>query len=89
MLIVTGDEASVIKQIWHCNDDNPEIFTRNYEGEEWSSWKSACYLVDQVSPGYFKLPNGIIIQWGSNVGAVVIYQVAFPSLAAAVFAKRG
>ena len=31
-LVVTGVEDSLIKQIWFCNGDNPEIFTRNYTG---------------------------------------------------------
>lgn len=26
MLLVTGDEASVIKQVWICDGENPEVF---------------------------------------------------------------
>ena len=30
VLIVTGDENSIVKQIWICTGENPEIFTREY-----------------------------------------------------------
>ena len=33
MLIVTGDEDSVIKQIWYCDGENPEIFVRDLSNE--------------------------------------------------------
>lgn len=89
MLIVTGDEKSLIKQIWFCTEDNPEIYTRNFTASKWSSWISACGLVKKAQIGYLRFSNGITIQWGSNVGSVVTYPIAFTKIAAPVFSKIG
>ena len=88
-LIVTGDEKSLIKQIWICTEDLPEIFTRNYTSSKWSSWKSAYGDLKKENLGYLKLANGVMIQWGSNVGSVVTYPLASTKFAAPVFSKIG
>lgn len=89
ILIVTGDEKSLIKQIWFCTDDNPEIFTRNFTPSKWTEWKSACGIEEKAQTGYLQLSNGIIIQWGSNVGSLVTFPIAFTTIAAPVFSKIG
>jgi hypothetical protein len=88
-LIVTGDDDSLIKQIWFCTEENPEIFTRNYTNSEWSEWKSNCGDLENESLGYLHLQNGIIIQWGSNVGSVVTYPIAYTKYTVPLFAKNG
>ncbi len=89
MLIVTGDDDSVIKQIWFCNDSNPEIYTRNFENNTWSSWYSIQGILKKTNPGYLKLPNGIIIQWGHATVSGIVYPIAFPKLACPLFSKNG
>lgn len=87
MLIVTGESKSIIKQIWFCTEDNPEIYTRNLTGSSWSAWRSADGLVKKANIGYLRLPNGITMQWGSMTGSVVTYPIAFTKVAAPVFSK--
>lgn len=89
VLIVTGDSASLIKQIWFCTEDNPEIYTRNYTGSSWSSWRSACGLVKKAKSGYLRFANGITMQWGIQAGRTITYPIAFKTYAAPVFAKSG
>lgn len=89
MLIVTGESKSIIKQIWFCTEDNPEIYTRNLTGSSWSAWRSADGLVKKANIGYLRLPNGITMQWGSMTGSVVTYPIAFTKVAAPVFSKNG
>ena len=89
MLIVTGDETSVIKQTWYCNDENSEIFTRNYENSEWGDWQSTCGILEETNPGYLKLSNGLIIQWGGQQGSTIIYPIAFSKLACPILTKQG
>ena len=80
---------ALIKQIWYCTEDNPEIFTRNFTASKWTEWRSACGIEKKDQIGYLQLSNGIIIQWGSNVGSVVTYPIAFTTIAAPVFSKIG
>ena len=89
ILIVTGDKDSVIKQVWYCDGENPEIFTRNFSNSEWESWSSAVGTYLLGNPGYIKLPNGLIIQWGGQCGSVVTYPIAFSGLACPLFSKNG
>lgn len=89
MLVVTGVEEDSIKQIWFCNDSNPEIFTRNYESSKWSSWRSVNGIVSKTNYGYLKLQNGLIIQWGGQTGSGVTYPIAYTSLACPIFSKQG
>ena len=89
LLVVTGHKDSLIKQIWFCTEDNPEIFTRNFTASKWTDWRSVCGIEKKAQIGYLQLPNGIIMQWGSNVGSVVTYPVAFTTIAAPVFSKIG
>ncbi len=89
LLFVTGHKDSLIKQIWYCTEDNPEIFTRNFTASKWTEWRSACGIEKKDQIGYLQLSNGIIIQWGSNVGSVVTYPIAFTTIAAPVFSKIG
>ena len=89
MLLVTGDENSVIKQIWYCNGENPEVFTRDFENKEWGEWYSHNGILSQKSNGYLKLANGMLIQWGYRSGANVTYPLAFKEMVCTVFSKQG
>ena len=89
MLIVTGDEQSVIKQVWYCSGENPEIFTRDYENETWGEWYSNNGIFPKTNPGYMKLPNGLIIQWGFGSSSEVTYPIAFNEIACPVYSKQG
>lgn len=88
-LVVTGDENSVITQIWICNEENPEIFTRKYENEEWDKWYSTQGILSKNNPGYIRLPNGILIQWGFGTSSKITYPLAYSKVACPVFAKQG
>lgn len=89
MLIVTGDDSSSIKQIWYCDGENPEIFTRTFSGSAWGSWYSNTGVAESENPGYLKFPNGLTVQWGMGSQSVVTYPVAFTTFACPVFSKRG
>lgn len=89
MLVVTGNEDSVIKQIWFCAGDNPEIYTRNLIDTEWQEWQSIYGETLKEQTGYLNLPNGLIIQWGSQVGSIIVYPIAYSKLACPIFAKNG
>lgn len=88
-LLVTGIEDTLIKQIWFCTEDNPEIFTRNYTNSEWSTWKSISGESKKEQSGYLIMPNSLMIQWGTMAGSVVTYPIAFSEVAAPVFSKNG
>lgn len=89
MLIVTGDEKSVIKQIWFCSEENPEIFTRDFENSEWSKWNSHCGEIRRTNPGCIKFQNGLILQWGCQTGSIGTYPLAYKTIACPVFSKNG
>ena len=88
-LIVTGDEDSVIKQIWFCDGENPEIFTRNLSSETWSDWYSHCGIVNKDTSGYLKLTNGMVVQWGYSTASRVTFPIAFSTFVCPVFTKKG
>lgn len=89
MLIVTGDEKSVIKQIWFCTEDNPEVYSRNLINSEWIEWRSNCGITKSEKIGYLTLQNGLIFQWGGQVGSVVTYPVAYKQFACPLLTKQG
>lgn len=89
MLVVTGDKDSTFKQIWFCDGENPEIFTRNFTNEEWGNWHSYNGILSKQSTGYLKLQNGLVIQWGYGNGSIVVYPLAFNEVACPVFSKQG
>lgn len=89
VLIVTGPADSIIKQIWFCYEDNSEIFTRNFYNNNWSAWRSVTGIVNLNNPGYIRLPNNLLIQWGAYYGAGVTYPIAFQYFAAPLFSKFG
>lgn len=71
VLTVTKPNDTEIMQVLHC--PNGVIYTRlkNFEGRWWD-WKKTPTVEDFESNngksyGFQKLPNGIIIQWGSTV----------------------
>lgn len=88
MLIVTGEEQSVIKQIWFYEGYNCSIYTRNFT-DTWSKWCSLLGECSYANPGYLALPNGLKIQWGCLTGSSITYPIAFTTVAAPVFAKQG
>lgn len=87
-LVVTGDENST-KQIWICDDENPEIFTRTFDGTEWSSWYSVFGAKHMDNPGYLILPNGLTIQWGYHTPLVVTYPLSYTTVPCVVVTKQG
>ena len=89
VLIVTGLNDSVIKQIWFCKGENPEIFTREFENSQWSSWYSHCGITAFTNPGYYRLPNGLLVQWGYGVNPNVTFPIAYSTLSCPVFGKVG
>lgn len=89
ILIVTGDVASVIRQIWVCDGNNPEIFIRELKNSIWGNWYSALGDTSLGASGYIKLPNGMIIQWGIMTGKTITYPVAFRGLACPIITKQG
>ncbi len=89
VLIVTGLENSAVKQIWFCDGDNPEIYTRKFENYAWGSWYSHCGVTAYSNPGYYRLPNGLIIQWGYGVNPNVTYPIAYSTISCPVFGKVG
>lgn len=88
-LIVTGKNPNFVKQIWMCTETNPEIFTRNFTNSSWSEWQSITGKLNKSDPGYFRLPNGFIIQWGGQPGSNVTYPIAFSQVACPVCYKKG
>lgn len=92
ILIVVGEEASEIKQIWICNGSNPMIYTREYLNSSWNSWNSVYGIYSPLNGGtrgYIKLPTGVIIQWGLLASANVTFPVAFNVASSVVFSKAG
>ena len=89
-LITQGNETSGLQQIWICGDTNPEIFVRKYSSSGWSAWESILGQNSLASKtGYLKMPNGILIQWGSLVGSLITYPIAYTTHVAAVVTKQG
>lgn len=81
ILIVVGTDESALKQIWFSDGELKAIYTRayNFVDEEWEKWLSIVgerYYNDAL-PGFLKLPNGLVIQWGCSPGATVTYPIAY------------
>ena len=95
MLIVFGSESSFIKQVWldsEYTDYSEYSFIRTYSNSAWSSWKHVSGNYKKSSPGYYKMPSGLIIQWGyiaSTSTKQVTYPIAFPNRVVVVFQKKG
>lgn len=89
MLLVLGSNSTSVKQIWFCDGTNTEIFTRNYSGGNWNNWVSTLGYFYPYNQYYFKMPNGLMIQGGFNVGANVTYPIAFTQKPAVVVTKQG
>jgi len=88
-LIVAGTEESTVKQVWYCDGDNGEIFTRNFQNSEWTEWNSNVGAVNMELPGYLKLPNGLLLQWGHQSSKTVVYPIAYTTFACIVVVKNG
>ena len=88
-LIVTGDSASLIKQIWFGTADNSEIFTRNFINSAWTGWYSITGIFQTSNPGYLRFPDGVTLQWGWQTGAIVTYPIAFGTVACVSCCKNG
>lgn len=89
ILMVSGSEESVIKQIWYCDGDNGEIFTRSYQNLEWSAWNSNVGSITMENPGCLRFPNGLLIQWQKGNGKQVTYPIAYETFVCPVFTKDG
>ena len=46
-------------------------------------------ILSKNNPGYIKLPNGILIQWGFGTSSKITYPLAYSKVACPVFAKQG
>ena len=83
MLSVLGT-GSRIKQVWYSDGTIPDIYVRLLSGSTWSSWATNSTSLN-ANPGYLKLANGIIIQWGltgfSGSGTTVTFPIAFTTSA--------
>jgi len=89
-LIVAGTEESTVKQLWFCDGDNTEIYTRSYQNSAWTSWNSNTGKITITNPGYLKFPNGLIMQWGQAIASkTVVYPIAFQNMACAISIKSG
>ena len=87
-LVVSGTENK-IKQTWYSDEVNTAPQTRNYTDPEWSTWISNSGIFRLTNPGYLKMPNGIIIQWGNATGTSYTYPIAFQTLANVIITKSG
>ncbi len=88
-LVVLGDETSGFKQLWFYDESILRIYTRNYTNSSWTEWNNSFKDVTLGNPGYFKFPNGIIMQWGVYKSPNVTYPVAFATSPAVVVSKQG
>ena len=92
-LIVAGNENTAIKQIWFCDGDNPEVFTRDFKDSTWSTWSSSNGSLTEIDQetgvGYLKLQNGLILQWGYSSEKTVAFPIAFSTWVVPVVAKTG
>ncbi len=86
-LYVTGDENSVIKQIWYS--ENNEIFIRNYTNSVWTDWKSNYGTSTFAQIGHLRLPNGLLIQWGHSTVKPVTFPIAYTTFVCPMFQKIG
>lgn len=89
VLLVFGDLKSVTKQIWLCDGNNPEIFTRIFANSTWQAWQSICGTSKKATSGYLRLTNGLIVQWGKGQQKNVTYPIAYPSFACPIYQKNG
>lgn len=89
LIVVAPAEIKYVTQYFTQLYTN-KTFVRTYsqDGSTWSAWSRIIVDTDitesKARPGYFKLPGGIIVQWGavSNVTAdgntAVVFPLAFP-----------
>lgn len=89
MLVVTGSSDTFIKQTWYADTENTSPRTRTYRNSTWSSWISDSGIFSLANPGYLRMPNGIIIQWGNGTSSSYTYPLAFQNLACLVVTKNG
>jgi hypothetical protein len=91
MLVVTGDNESELKQIWFDNGSGLEIFTRNFLDSEWSEWQSCTGTCLKSKLGWFRLPNGLLLQWGydPNISGAITFPLAYEDFVIPVFTKIG
>ena len=77
------------QQIFHLHANN-KAYIRSYNGDTdtWSAWQRLLTDADitesKTSPGYFKLPGGMIVQWGAQqvvAGSYtkVVFPIVFPT----------
>jgi hypothetical protein len=85
--VIAGAAESTMQRI--TLTDSGRVYTRTKHANIWTPWRTIINLTDDFvanksSNGYQKLPNGLIIQWGSTsltpttVGGAVSTTVNFP-----------
>lgn len=86
ILSVAGDEDSVIKQVWYTTDN--EMFTRDFKNSEWSDWTSNWGTSSFGATGHYRMPNGLLIQWGHSTAKIVTYPIAYTTFACPLYQKE-
>lgn len=91
------------QQIFHLHANN-KAYIRSYNGDTdtWSAWQRLLTDTEitesKTSPGYFKLPGGMIVQWGKKTAITrdeencyISFPIAFPTmfLSATAIASSG
>lgn len=90
VLIVHGDKNSILQQIWVPDGYLPNVNIRRYRNGAWGDWYPITGLFGQYgSVGWYKLPNGLILQWGLNTAVNVTYPIAYTTIAIPYFTKNG
>ena len=89
-LVVIGLEASGIIQVYMRHDSSYEIYIRNYLGSSWSSWVSLAGVFSSGLTGYYKFPNGLLLQWGGQYSSAnVTYPKAYNTYCSVLSQKGG
>ena len=89
-LVVIGLETSGITQIWKGHSQNYNIYIRNYIDTSWSGWVSLAGIFNSGQTGYYKFPNGLLLQWGGSYSSMnLTYPIAFSSYCVPLVQKNG
>ena len=84
LVIETVSSGEYVKQTYYAlNARKTYIRTYNNNNHTWLSWHQQLSIADitefKARPGYFKLPGGMIVQWGAaTITGDGLYQVTFP-----------
>ena len=88
-LVVKGVEDELIRQIWFCDGENPEVLTRIHNGTSLGNWYSTFGQHTATNPGNIKLSNGLLFQYGTKTSCVLTYPIAYTDWVCVVITKHG